>query len=616
MNSNRRLWIGLGALLAVSFSVLLWVGTEIHRVMPPIPAQVVSERGETLYTRADIETGRQVWQSMGGMQLGSIWGHGSYVAPDWTADWLHREAIGDARPLGAARCRASTSTSSARTERRPRCRGALTPAIRRNTYDAATGTITVSRRSRRCDPRRRRALQLAVRRRSRRCRAARSVRDEERHGAGRCRHRRALTAFFWWTAWAATTERPGGSSHLHQQLAARAAGRQHAAAAPVHVVGVQRDVPDRRHRAARLAPRAPQAIEAPPTLPATDPLAMMRVTPSMRATAKYFWLVHRAVPGADPARRDHRALPGRRPGGSTASRSPTSCPIRSRRTWHTQLAVFWIATAWLGTACTSARRSPATSRSSSASASTSSSVCLLIIVVGSFAGQWLAVMQKLGLATAISGSATRARSTSTSAASGRSSCSSGSALARAGRPRAVAGPDAAAESRSRSSRCCSCPPCAIGLFYGAGLMWGEHTHLSMVEYWRWWVVHLWVEGFFEVFATAVIAFLFTRLGLLRAQQRDRRRAVRDHRLPGRRRARHTAPPVFHGHADRGDRARRELLARSRWCRWRSSASRRYQIWDLQARAGDAVDGSATAGRSCSSSRWRSGTWSAPGCSAS
>ena len=56
---------------------------------------------------------------------------------------------------------------------------------------------------------------------------------------------------------------------------------------------------------------------------------------------------------------------------------------------------------------------------------------------------------------------------------------------------------------------------AIGLFYGAGLMWGERTHLSMVEYWRWWVVHLWVEGFFEVFATAVIAFLFTRLGLVR-----------------------------------------------------------------------------------------------------
>jgi len=58
---------------------------------------------------------------------------------------------------------------------------------------------------------------------------------------------------------------------------------------------------------------------------------------------------------------------------------------------------------------------------------------------------------------------------------------------------------------------------AIGLLYGAGLMWGERTHLSMVEYWRWWVVHLWVEGFFEVFATAVISFLFVKLGLIRAR---------------------------------------------------------------------------------------------------
>jgi nitric oxide reductase subunit B len=53
------------------------------------------------------------------------------------------------------------------------------------------------------------------------------------------------------------------------------------------------------------------------------------------------------------------------------------------------------------------------------------------------------------------------------------------------------------------------------LFYGAGLTWGQHTHLSIVEYWRWWVVHLWVEGFFEVFATTVIAFFFTRLNLIR-----------------------------------------------------------------------------------------------------
>ncbi|HYJ40517.1 MAG TPA: cbb3-type cytochrome c oxidase subunit I, partial [Steroidobacteraceae bacterium] len=56
---------------------------------------------------------------------------------------------------------------------------------------------------------------------------------------------------------------------------------------------------------------------------------------------------------------------------------------------------------------------------------------------------------------------------------------------------------------------------AIAGFYGAALGYGRTTNLAVAEYWRWWVVHLWVEGFFEVFATAVIAFLFTRLGLLR-----------------------------------------------------------------------------------------------------
>jgi nitric oxide reductase subunit B len=52
-------------------------------------------------------------------------------------------------------------------------------------------------------------------------------------------------------------------------------------------------------------------------------------------------------------------------------------------------------------------------------------------------------------------------------------------------------------------------------FYGAALGAGKHTNLAMAEYWRWWVVHLWVQGFFEVFATVVIAFLFARLKLVR-----------------------------------------------------------------------------------------------------
>ena len=61
----------------------------------------------------------------------------------------------------------------------------------------------------------------------------------------------------------------------------------------------------------------------------------------------------------------------------------------------------------------------------------------------------------------------------------------------------------------------------IGGFYATSLTWGQNTHYSMVEYWRWWLVHLWVEGFFEVFATAVIALLFTKLGLVRTASANR-----------------------------------------------------------------------------------------------
>lgn len=93
MSATRKLWLGLAVLLTLSFGVLLWAGTEIFRTAPPMPEKVLSESGQVIYTRADMEQGRQVWQSMGGMQLGSIWGHGGYVAPDWSADWLHRESV-------------------------------------------------------------------------------------------------------------------------------------------------------------------------------------------------------------------------------------------------------------------------------------------------------------------------------------------------------------------------------------------------------------------------------------------------------------------------------------------------------------------------------------------
>lgn len=79
--SIKRLWTILTVGMIVMFGIMLLLGQQIYQQAPPIPAAVKSANGETLFTRADIETGQNVWQSIGGMEQGSIWGHGSYLAP-------------------------------------------------------------------------------------------------------------------------------------------------------------------------------------------------------------------------------------------------------------------------------------------------------------------------------------------------------------------------------------------------------------------------------------------------------------------------------------------------------------------------------------------------------
>ena len=93
MGNYKLLWWTLIGVLTVTFAILSVSGVEVYRKAPPIPAQIVAASGQVLMTREDILDGQNAWQSTGGMQLGSIWGHGAYQAPDWSADWLHRELV-------------------------------------------------------------------------------------------------------------------------------------------------------------------------------------------------------------------------------------------------------------------------------------------------------------------------------------------------------------------------------------------------------------------------------------------------------------------------------------------------------------------------------------------
>ena len=139
---TRRHWIGLGAVLLFTFTVLGFFGVEVYRQAPPIPERVATADGTTVLTRDDILTGQQVWQSTGGQQLGSVWGHGAYQAPDWSADWLHREvtALLDgwaAREGGKPYGQLAPEAQAALRER-------LKREMRTNTYDPTTGAVRIS----------------------------------------------------------------------------------------------------------------------------------------------------------------------------------------------------------------------------------------------------------------------------------------------------------------------------------------------------------------------------------------------------------------------------------------------------------------------------------------
>ncbi len=510
MTTTRKLWLGLAALLTVSFAVLLWVGNVIHQQAPPLPTAVVTSDGQTLYTKADMELGREVWQSIGGQQLGSIWGHGALLAPDWSADWLHREATTMLELL--AHDGGAASFASLDAEHQAALKARILPELRHNTYDAATDTITVS-------PLRAHAMEAVAAHymslfsndpATHKLRVGYAMRENT---IAEMEHRRVVTAFFWWTAWAAATDRPGQSMSYTQNwpydplvgnTPTSTAFMWSIFSVLFMLLGIGLLAWHHAVHSGREAPAVP---------PARDPLGDLKPTPSMKATAKYFWTVlamflAQILLGATTA---HFQVEGQQAYGFALA---NYLPYALTRTWHTELAVLWIATAWLATGLYMAPAISGYEPKFQRFGVNFLWVCLLVIVVGSFAGQWLAVMDKLGL-----------QHNFWFGHQGWEYTDLGRfwqiflfvglmlwvfLVGRALWP--------AIRRKDESSSIIGLlflSTVAIGLLYGAGLMWGEHTHISMVEYWRWWVVHLWVEGFFEVFATAMISYLFVKLGLLR-----------------------------------------------------------------------------------------------------
>src|SRR3954447_13896634 len=88
-----RGWIQAAVLvLLCGFTVLLYLAYRATVDAPPIPERVTDPGGRVLFTGEDVLAGQEVFLRNGLMEYGSIFGHGAYLGPDFTADYLHRAA--------------------------------------------------------------------------------------------------------------------------------------------------------------------------------------------------------------------------------------------------------------------------------------------------------------------------------------------------------------------------------------------------------------------------------------------------------------------------------------------------------------------------------------------
>ena len=83
----------VGLVFVLGMAVLIFMSVQAYRYAPPIPESVVDSAGKVIFNRQDIESGQEVFLKYALMQNGSIWGHGSYLGPDFSATYLHELAV-------------------------------------------------------------------------------------------------------------------------------------------------------------------------------------------------------------------------------------------------------------------------------------------------------------------------------------------------------------------------------------------------------------------------------------------------------------------------------------------------------------------------------------------
>jgi nitric oxide reductase subunit B len=488
--------------VVVGFAILIGIAFQTPRFAPPIPLKFLNPGGKIVFTRDDVVSGQQVFLRYGLMENGTIWGHGGYLGPDFSAEYLHSLALD------------ATAMLSLSLYGRPQ--GELTAVelaalgaevrqlLKTNRYDPDTQTLiftTLEEASYRKqigkwssyfnDPAINRGLLAGL------------IDDP-----GEIRQ---LTSFFAWTAWASVANRPGKDYSYTANFpydpsvgnlptsdaflwSALSLVMLLAGTAAILFVFGKFDFLGWKGTGKHLHPQ----------------LLPGMATESQRATIKYFavaallFLAQVLVGGATA---HYRADPGTFY-GLDFSRFFSSNIFR---TWHLQTAIFWIATSYVGGGLFLATAFSKGEPEGQSRGINLLFAALAVVIFGSLFGEMFGVFQVMGKWWFWFGH-------------------QGWEYLDLGRGWQLllvvgmlfwlfllirsAGAARRDPEQGEIATLFLLTAAAIPLFYLPALFFTGQTHFSVVDMWRFWIIHLWVEGFFELFVTAMIAVIFYKLGMV------------------------------------------------------------------------------------------------------
>jgi nitric oxide reductase subunit B len=496
---------GVLTILVVEFAVLIWIAanTYINHVGPPIPERAVDQAGNLIYTGQDIVAGQEVFLKYALMDNGTIWGHGAYLGPDFSAEYLHGLALDVTDYL--AQQNYQLPAASLTSDQQIAIRAQVARFLAENRYDPATHILVLT-------PPEVTSWKNQVTKWESYFSGSEASRGLPVKTIQSQDELNQLNTFFAWTAWGASAHQPGTNysytnNFPYDPLVGNGPSSVAVLWSALSLIALLTGtaiillVFGRFHylgwHGSNRTISPPQPIQGSPS-------------PGERAAVKFFvvvplLLLFQTLVGGAMAH--YQAEPGGFYGLDLASIFPSNI----LRTWHLQSALFWIATAYVGGGLFLASTLGAREPKRQSLFVNGLFVAVGVVIVGSLLGEYFGFKQYLGQLWFWFGN-------------------QGWEYLEIGRGWQIllgvglviwvlllfrtVGPMRRDPEYGEISRLFLLAALAIPVFYLPAYFFSSTTSFTVVDTWRFWIIHLWVEGFFEILATVLVAVMFLKLNLV------------------------------------------------------------------------------------------------------